>query len=92
VPKIELKKFNGEVTKWLSWWAQFQKIHEDEDLHCSDKFQYLVQGLMEGTRVRELVNSYPQTADNYPKAIAALQERFGKDKRKRTAEYGDKQC
>jgi hypothetical protein len=35
---------------------------------------------MEGTRARELVNSYPQTADNYPKAIAALQERFEKAK------------
>jgi hypothetical protein len=80
LPKIELKKFNGEVTEWLSWWAQFQKIHEDEDLHCSDKFQYLVQGMVEGTRARELVNSYPQTAENYPKAIAALQERFGKEK------------
>jgi hypothetical protein len=80
LPKIELKKFNGEVTEWLSWWAQFQKIHEDEDLHCSDKFQYLLQGMMEGTRARELVNSYPQTAENYPKAIAALQERFGKEK------------
>lgn len=80
LPKIELKKFSGEVTGWLSWWAQFQKIHEDEDLHASDKFQYLVQAMKEGTRARELVESYPQTSDNYPKVIVALQERFGKEK------------
>jgi hypothetical protein len=69
LPKIELKKFNGEVTEWLSCWSQFKKIHEDEDLHSSDKFQYLVQGMVEGTRARELVNSYPQTSENYPKVI-----------------------
>lgn len=36
LPKIELKKFSGKVLDWLDWWAQFSKIHEDEELHVTD--------------------------------------------------------
>jgi len=77
LPKIELRKFNGELTDWLGFWAQFSKIHEDVDLHESDKFHYLVQAMLKGTRARDLVESYPQTAANYPKVITALKDRFG---------------
>lgn len=80
LPKIEIKKFNGELLEWLSFWAQFEKIHKDKTLHDSDKFQYLSQAMQEGTRAKELVNSYPQTADNYPKVIEGLTDRFGKKK------------
>lgn len=80
LPKIEIKKFNGEVLEWLSFWSQFEKIHSDKELHNSDKFQYLSQAMVEGTRAKELVNSYPQTSDNYPKVIEALVDRFGKKK------------
>jgi len=38
LPKTELKKFSGNVMDWLSWWSQFKKIHQDGDLHDSDKF------------------------------------------------------
>jgi len=77
LPKIELKKFNGELLSWLPFWSQFEKIHEDPVLHDSDKFQYLVQSMESGTRAREFIASYPMTAKNYPKAIKALKERFG---------------
>lgn len=80
LPKIEIKKCNGELLDWLSFWSQFQKIHDDKDLHNSDKFQYLSQAMQEGTRAKELVNSYPQTSENYPKVIAASKDRFGKTK------------
>ena len=80
LPKIEIKKFNGEILNWLSFWSQFEKIHQDKDLHDSDKFQYLAQAMVEGTRAKELVNSYPQTSENYPKVIEALKDRFGKKK------------
>jgi hypothetical protein len=79
LPKIEIKKFNGEIIEWLGFWSQFTKIHEDEELDDSDKFQYLVQAIVSGTRAKELVESYPQTAANYPKVIRALKERFGKE-------------
>lgn len=67
LPKIEIKKFNGQIIEWLSFWSQFEKIHKDEELHDSDKFQYLTQAMEDKTRAKELVNSYPQTAENYPR-------------------------
>jgi hypothetical protein len=80
LPKIEFKKFGGELTEWLGWWAQFEGIHEDEDLHDADKFTYLVQCMTVGTRAFELVSSYPQSKDNYPKVVKALKERYGNPK------------
>lgn len=77
LPKIELKKFGGDPLEWLGWWAQFSKIHEDESLHETDKFQYLSQAMVSGTRASKLVEGYPQSAANYPKVIAALEDRFG---------------
>ncbi|UYV60209.1 hypothetical protein LAZ67_1000406 [Cordylochernes scorpioides] len=78
LPKIELKKFTGEIKDWLGWWAQFNKLHVDPTLEDSDKFQYLVQSMSPGTRASKLVNSYPLTAENYPKVIETLTERFGR--------------
>jgi hypothetical protein len=77
LPKIGIRKFNGEFSEWLGFWAQFEKIDGDESLHDSDKFQYLVQSMMPGTRVERVVKSYPQSADNYKHALQALRDRFG---------------
>jgi hypothetical protein len=80
LPKVGIRKFNGDLTEWLSFWSQFLKVHEDSKIHDADKFQYLVQSMVVGSRAQELVESYPQTADNYPKVITSLQERFGRKK------------
>jgi hypothetical protein len=77
LPTIEMKKFTGDLKEWLGWWAQFEKIHDDDELHPTDKFQYLLQATVEGSRARRLVDGYPQTADNYPKVIEALIDRYG---------------
>jgi hypothetical protein len=77
LPTIEIKRFSGYLKEWLGWWAQFENIHEDEELHPTDKFQYLLQATVEGSRARKLVDGYPQTADNYPKVIDALVDRYG---------------
>ncbi|UYV72012.1 hypothetical protein LAZ67_9001549, partial [Cordylochernes scorpioides] len=77
LPELELKKIDGTWLEWLGWWAQFSTIHEDARLSNVDKSQYLVQSMKENTRASRLVRSYPITADNYPKAIAALKDRFG---------------
>ncbi|XP_031349096.1 uncharacterized protein LOC116175101 [Photinus pyralis] len=79
LPKFNYKKFNGEVKEWLGFWSQFKKIDEDITIHDSDKFQFLVQLMVDGSRAHELVCSYPQTAENYPKAVKALKERFGRE-------------
>ncbi|KAF8766380.1 hypothetical protein HNY73_019446 [Argiope bruennichi] len=43
------------------------------------KTQYLIQAVEEGSKAERLVQSFPATASNYPKAIQQLQERFGRD-------------
>jgi len=42
LPKIELKKFGGEIKDWLSFWSTFRKIHEDMTLSRENKFHYLL--------------------------------------------------
>lgn len=79
LPRIELKKFNGDLKQWLGWWSQFKKIHEDEELHDSDKFQYLANSMEAGSEAAELVDGYPSTAENYSKVMEALHERFGRE-------------
>jgi hypothetical protein len=77
LPKIEIRKFDGDLRNWIGFWAQFEKIHDDPDIHDVDKFQYLVQATKEGSRARRVVDKYPQSADNYPIALRALKDRFG---------------
>lgn len=79
LPKIELKKYNGELMEWLGFWSQFSKIHEDTSLAPEDKFQYLIQSTLEGSKAREVVLSFPPTVQNYPKVIESMKERFGQE-------------
>ncbi|GBN76241.1 hypothetical protein AVEN_102121-1 [Araneus ventricosus] len=44
-----------------------------------DKFQYLIQAITPGTRAASLIENFPPTAQNYPKAIELLKERFGRE-------------
>ena len=78
LPKIELRKFGGDIKDWLPFWSTFKKIHEDASLSREDKFQYLVQSMVKDSRAFEVVNSFPLTAGNYEKAIHSLESRFGK--------------
>ncbi|UYV62942.1 hypothetical protein LAZ67_2002562 [Cordylochernes scorpioides] len=77
LPKVELPKYKGNLEDWLSWWGQFSKINDDETLGDVDKFHYLLQAVVEGSRAYRLVCSYPITEDNYPKVVQALKDRFG---------------
>ncbi|GFS60801.1 DUF1758 domain-containing protein [Trichonephila clavipes] len=40
LPKIELKKFNGDPKEFLAFWSQFKKIHDDSSIVDEDKMQY----------------------------------------------------
>ncbi|GFT71731.1 DUF1758 domain-containing protein [Trichonephila clavipes] len=72
------EKFDGNVKEYLTFWGQFKKIHEDESLPNDDKFQYLLQAVVSNSKAARVVESFLATAENYPKAIAQLQERFGR--------------
>ncbi|GFU94432.1 uncharacterized protein TNCV_2644201 [Trichonephila clavipes] len=79
LPKIELKKFSGEAKDFLAFWSQFQKIHNDKSIAEEDKMQYLLQSMEPKSKAERLVLSFPATAENYPKAIDQLKERFGRE-------------
>lgn len=80
LPKLEIRKFSGEHLDWLTWWAQFAKIHKSDDLSDSDKFEYLEAAMKPNTRSYDIVHSYPMTNENYSKVIAALKARYAKPK------------
>ena len=81
LPKIELRKFGGEIKDWLSFWNTFRKIHEFKTRHYREKinlfkFHYFLQSTVKDSR--EVVNSPSLPANNYEKTIENLKSRFGK--------------
>ncbi|UYV65694.1 hypothetical protein LAZ67_3005164, partial [Cordylochernes scorpioides] len=76
LPTIELPKFSGNLIDWLTFWAQFEKIHLDIRLKDSDKLYYLLQSLSVDTEAYKIVSIYPLTVENYSKAIDALRRRY----------------
>ncbi|GFX06289.1 uncharacterized protein TNCV_505091 [Trichonephila clavipes] len=69
----------GEAKDFLAFWSQFQKIHNDESIAEEDKMQYLLQSVDPKSKAERLVLSFPAMAENYPKAIDQLKERFGRE-------------
>ena len=47
LPKLDLKKFNGDISKWPSFWDAFESsVHNNTRLAAIDKFNYLNSLLM----------------------------------------------
>ena len=87
LPKLSLKRFNGDLTKWSTFWDSFESsIHQNSDLSSIDKFAYL-NSLVEGSAA-EAISGLRITATNYDGAIAILQKRFG-DKKQIIAKHMD---
>ncbi|KAJ8978463.1 hypothetical protein NQ317_002917 [Molorchus minor] len=79
LPTIELKKFNDNLKDWLPFWAQFKKVHEDDEIDLNDKIAYLSQATDPGSRARKIVDSYPPVPENYAKIVDSLKSRFGRE-------------
>ena len=76
LPKLRLHKFNGEVTKWQTFWDSYKcAIHEDRSLNLITKFSYL-RDLLEGSAASSIA-AFQTTEANYAAAIEVLQRRFG---------------
>jgi len=76
LPKLNLKKFNGEITKWPEFWDCFSStIHENDNLSTIEKFNYLY-SLLEGA-AENAISGLRITAANYTQAIEILVDRFG---------------
>ena len=76
LPKLTLRSFNGDITKWTSFWDSYESaIHNNGNLSDIDKFNYL-NSLLEPT-ARDAVSGLALTAANYHEAISILKKRFG---------------
>ncbi|GIY19693.1 endonuclease [Caerostris extrusa] len=79
LPKLQFRQFGEDLKDWLLFRSHFQHTDKDEDIAPEDKFQYLIQATIVGSRAREVVESFPPTGSNYSKAVESLKSRFGKD-------------
>ena len=76
LPKLELKKFDGDHSKWISFWDSFEaSVHKNESLTAIDKFNYL-NSLLERSAA-EAISGLSLGASNYEEAIDILKARFG---------------
>ena len=76
LPKLQLRSFNGDLTRWNAFWESFESaIHSNTELSDVEKFNYL-NSLLERS-AREAVSGLALTAANYRQAIETLKKRFG---------------
>ena len=76
LPKLELKKFYGDILKWQSFWDSFEStIHKNDSLHDIDKLNYL-RSQLQGDSLRTIAG-LESTNRNYDVAIGILKERYG---------------
>ena len=77
LPKIQLPKFRGDVTKFQAFWQSFKvAVDENESLSMVHKLNYLINSL-EGIAYKTL-EGLEITEENYQKAVDLLKTRFGK--------------
>ncbi|XP_031337273.1 uncharacterized protein LOC116166460 [Photinus pyralis] len=77
LPRLTLEKFDLAPGNFLSFWSQFERIHSSEDLDKTTKFMYLRMSLLGSAKI--LMDTYPNTAANYDKAVDHLKNRYGRD-------------
>ena len=80
LPKLELKKFRGDILEYEAWWDVFLLIHESTTIPTISKFVYL-KSCLEGEAAQAIAGLKVSEA-NYETAIEIITNRFGgKDKR-----------
>ena len=76
LPKLSIKKFNGDLMKWVTFWDSFDSsIHSNPSLSIGDEFNYL-NSFLELTAA-ESITGLTLTSANYEEAVAILKRRFG---------------
>ena len=71
LPRLKLKAFSEEVTRWIPFWESFEAaVHTNTGLSPVEKFNYLT-SVLEGSAWEAI------PATNYDEAIAILKKRFG---------------
>ena len=76
LPKLPLTIFNGDPTRWNTFWDSFKSsIHDHSGLADSDKLKYLQKSL--AGEAAETISGLPITNENYKEALELLHKRFG---------------
>ena len=76
LPPLSIPTFDGEPTKWKSYWQQFEAtIHNSKKLDDQLRMQYLLKSLIT-KKARDAIEGIDAVAEAYPEAIAALKNRF----------------
>lgn len=76
LPKLTIKKFNGDLTKWVTLWDSFDSsIYSHPSLLNVDRFNYL-NSFLESTAA-ESIAGLTLTSAKYEEAILTLKRRFG---------------
>jgi len=76
LPKLDLRKFDGDISKWPSFWNAFESsVHNNTKLAPIDKFNYLNSLLVKSAS--EAISGLSLTPANYDEAVAILKRRFG---------------
>ena len=77
LPKIQLPKFSGNVTKFCSFWERFEStVDHNPSLSTIDKFNYL-KALLKNSAAHSVQGLALTEANNHA-AIDILKERFGR--------------
>lgn len=78
LPKRELYQFSGDLREYLDFRATFDEIHKDPKVPIIEKFHYLQCSMVKNSEADKVVKSFPISEANYPLALRALEERFGR--------------
>ena len=73
LPKLHLRYFNGDLTKWTGFWESFEAVVDSNpDLPSIEKFNYF-SSLLENT-AREAIAGFSLTEANYAEAVSTLKK------------------
>ena len=76
LPKLQLKKFSGDVVLFQEFWECYcSAVHDNEKIDKVSKFNYL-RSLLEGVAAAT-ISGLPLKAENYDEAVNLLKSRYG---------------
>ena len=77
LPKVEVPIFNGDLTKFYSFWDIFNAcVHSNDSLSNISKFYYL-KSYLKGSAL-SAIDGLELTSVNYTEAINIIKDRFGR--------------
>ena len=77
LPRLELEKFNGDISDWPRWYSLFKSLVDEQPLTNDEKMAHL-QSAVTGL-ARHTIGGMLFDGNLYHAAMAALKDRFGRD-------------